>query len=201
MAQQRLAIFRAPQGLVRDDEAREGSPWVDAEAPLLAPTAHEVPVVDLEPDPEPLLHFRAPLERQSGRADDQGLVHTLAQRQFLQDEAGLDRLAQPDVVGQEQVHARQFQGLAQRHQLVVEQLDPCAEGRLEEARIRGGHAAPLERVQIGGEVARWIEAVGPAQPMRLGLDHPRAQLTLPQDFQAAPGGVVIKADQADQRLP
>jgi hypothetical protein len=110
-------------------------------------------------------------------------------------------LPKPDVVGQEEVHARQFQGLAERHHLVVEQLDPCAEGRLEQARIRGRHAAPLERVQIGGEVARRIEAVGLAQPMRLGLDHPGAQLALPQDLQAAPGSVVIEANQADQRLP
>jgi len=50
-------------------------------------------------------------------------------------------------------------------------------------------------------VARRIEAVRLAQPMRLGLDHPRAQFALPKDLQAAPGGVVIEADQADQRLP
>jgi hypothetical protein len=37
--------------------------------------------------------------------------------------------------------------------------------------------------------------------MRLGLDDSGAQLTLPQDIQAAPGGVVIKANQADQGLP
>ncbi len=46
-------------------------------------------------------------------------VDPLAEQQLLQDQAGLDGLAEADVVGDEQVGARQLERLLERRELVV----------------------------------------------------------------------------------
>ena len=54
----------------------------------------------------------------------------------------------------------QAQRLAQRLQLVGVDLDAGAERRLEEVRVGGRDAVPAERVEVGGEQARGVEALG-----------------------------------------
>ena len=97
-------------------------------------------------------------------------LRLLAQQQLAGDQPGLDRLAEADVVGDEEVDAREPQRLAQRLDLVGVDLDAGAERRLEEARVGRGDAVPAERVQVGRELARVVEALGgevvPAPPPR-----------------------------------
>ena len=85
----------------------------DAEAALLrAARATNCRVDHLEPQAEAPL----PSRPATGGSTDAGQTTTtqldlLAEEQLLQDEAGLDGLAEAHVVGDEEVHARQLQRL------------------------------------------------------------------------------------------
>ena len=107
--------------------------------------------------------------------------------------AGLDRLAEADVVGDEEVDPGQSQGLLQRLQLVGVDPDAGPERRLEQVRVGRGHAVPLQGVQVGREQLRRVES--PARDLlpgfgrdRLGID-----LLLPEHLERLALGVVIEA--------
>ena len=96
------------------------------------------------------------------------------------DEPGLDGLAEADVVGDQQIDARQPQGLAQGKELIGVEPDAGAERRLQQIAVGGGGGAPADRAQIGGE---HLGAVGPAaSDLRPGvvLDDARTDLGVPQ---------------------
>ncbi len=79
------------------------APRVYAEASLLASASDERAVHDLEVQAELLLHLLAPLEAHGRRADDEHELDALTKKQLLGDQPGLDRLPEPDVVGDEDV--------------------------------------------------------------------------------------------------
>src|SRR5262245_59732623 len=62
----------------------------------------EVPAEDLEQGSKLLFHFLLPLLRQAGRSDDQGAFGLPALMERLPDHAGLDGLAQTDLVGKQE---------------------------------------------------------------------------------------------------
>ena len=62
-------------------------------------------VDDLEFEPELLEHLDAPFFLQRRRADDEDGAGAVTQQYLLDDETGLDRLAEPDVVGDQQIGA------------------------------------------------------------------------------------------------
>ena len=51
-----------------------------------------------------------------------------ANQEFTEDQASLDRLAQSDIVGDEQVDPRHAQGLEEWDELVILDLDGAVEG-------------------------------------------------------------------------
>ena len=63
-------------------------------------------VQDREVQAELLRHLLAPLQRQRRRAYDQHPPGPVSQQHLLDHQAGLDRLAQADIVGDQQVHPR-----------------------------------------------------------------------------------------------
>ncbi len=79
-----------------------------APTPAFAPQlAQQLGVDDPELEPELLAHLvAATCTHRLGRADDQDRAGAVPQQELLDDEARLDRLAQPDVVGDQQVDAR-----------------------------------------------------------------------------------------------
>ena len=89
------------------------------------------PVDDVEAERELVAHLLLPLRAERRRAEDQDAPHAAAQDQLGQDEARLDRLAEPDVVGEEERDPRHPQRLEQRHELEVLDLDGAVEGRRE----------------------------------------------------------------------
>ncbi|WP_372499932.1 hypothetical protein [Streptomyces sudanensis] len=111
-------------------------------------------VHDGELQAELLGHLVAPLQGQSGGADDHDAAGPAAQEQFLDDEAGLDGLAEADVVGEEEVDAGGADGPGDRFQLVRLDGDARAEGGLEGPGVGGGHGGPADGVQEGGETVR-----------------------------------------------
>jgi hypothetical protein len=175
------------------------APRVHLEAALLAATRDERPVVDLEAQPEPLLHLALPLERDRGGAHDEHEVDPLPQQQLLGHQPRLDRLSEADVLGDEEVRPGEGERLHERRELVAHQLDACPERRLEELRVGGRDRVPLERMQVGGEQARVVDRAHRAEPVRFRLQNARAQLELPCDREAPPLRVVVEAHQLHER--
>jgi len=66
--------------------------------------------------------------RHRRRADLQHEVDPLAEPQLLQHQTGLDGFAQADIIGNEEIGARQLEGAFERHQLMVQNLDAGAKG-------------------------------------------------------------------------
>ena len=118
---QAAGVGLVDQQSMGDQEPWMGLPRVDAEAPLLAHAADVLAIEDLEDETEPLLHLVLPLQQHRGRRGDHDLPHPPAKEEFACDEARFDRLAETDVVGDEQVDAGQAKRLAKR--LELERLD------------------------------------------------------------------------------
>ena len=137
--------------LVRDDEARVRRPRVDAEAALLAAARHELAIVNLEAKPEPGLHLALPLRGDGGGAEDENEVDALTEEQLLKDQPRLDGFPEADVVGDEEVSARELERLHERSELVVLEMNPGAKRRLKEATVGGGDGVPFERMHVRRE--------------------------------------------------
>jgi len=58
------------------------------------------------------------LEQHGGRASHHDFADLFPQQEFAGNQAGFDGLAESDVVGNEEVHAREPEGLAQRLELI-----------------------------------------------------------------------------------
>jgi len=180
------------QEIHRGDEAGEAAPGVDVRAVLPAQADDGVAVDEVELQVELGGHLLLPLPLERRRTDDHAGAHARAGRQLLEDEARLDRLAEPHVVGDEEVDAGHDHGARGRLELVGLQVDRSAEGG-EKARAgqhrRGG---PADRRQEGVEDLRPIplprgrgEGVGMVD---LGID-----LALPEDRQRLSEPVVVEA--------
>ena len=84
----------------------------------------------------------------------------LTQKQLAGDETGFDRLAKSNVVGDEQVDARQQQGFSKRFELVSIEADARPERRLKEAEGRlkspsSNEACGCKRRSIWGDRSLW----------------------------------------------
>jgi hypothetical protein len=99
---------------------------------------HVRAVYDLEPERELCEHLLCPLLLERGRAEDEDAADPLTGEQLLHHHAGLDRLAEADVVGDEQVHARHAQRPHHRLELEVLDLDRAPEGSLEREPLEHG---------------------------------------------------------------
>ena len=129
------------------------------EAALAPHPGHIRPVENGEREAETGLHLVLPLIEHRRRACDHNPVDAAAQQQFARDEPRLDGLAEPDIVGNEQVDPRQPKRLAQRVELVSVDADAGAEGRLKEVGVGRRHAVPRQRAEIRGEQRRIVEAL------------------------------------------
>ena len=90
-------------------------------APLQAPRA---PGGDgCGADMEANLQLGDPLVHEVRGAEDDGAIDVAAVEKLARDEQGLNRLAHPDVVGDEQAHGVELERHQQRHELVGARLD------------------------------------------------------------------------------
>ena len=133
---------------------------VDPHTPLPAQRPHQLGVEHPELQAELVLHLLAPLDAQARRADHEHRAGPVPQDQLLDDQPGLDRLAQPDVVGDQQVGPRHAERPYQRVELVVLNVDAAAERSLEQALVRAGQRPPSGQRQ----------GKRPASPDRRGVD-------------------------------
>ena len=75
-----------------------------------------------------------PLMYQGGRNQDEGVLHAFCQQHPVQNQQRLDRLAEPDFVGEQDAQTVAFADIASYRQLVVEEADAATQ---EAARRRG----------------------------------------------------------------
>ena len=148
--------------------------------------------------PEARLQLVGPLPEHRRRCRDDDEIDALAQQELAQDQPALDRLAEPDIVGDQEVDAPQLQCLAQRLELIVFEADAGPERRLKQARIGRRDAAPAHGAGISGEHFRIVEALGAdAAPAVVG-DHAGVEFVLPEHRDQFALRVVVDAGGADQ---
>ena len=204
MRRQHLAQQSHPQRTLqpvdRDDQPREVRERVRADATRPAKLAEQLAIDDAKLEAELLAQLIAPLQLQRRGADDERRARAMTQQQLLHDEPCLDRLAEADVIGDQQRRARHPQRAHERFELVVLDRDAAAERRLQRALIGARHRAPADRVQEGVELGRIVEAVSGDHRELCALDDGRAGLDLPDDVELLARRVVLDGDQRDEML-
>ena len=133
-----LAVGRIDEQPMRDQEPARRQPRIDREAALAPHRREERAIVDREAQAEPRLQLVGPLPEHRRRRRDDDKIDAAAQQQLAQDQPGLDRLAEPDIVGDQEVDPRQLQRLAQRFEL-GRRRDGCRPGTAPE---RGSDQSP-----------------------------------------------------------
>ena len=128
---QGVRVARIDQEVVGDQEPAVRAPRVDPEAALPTHSREIRPIENLEDKAEAVFQLPLPLLQHRGRRRDDDGVCLPTQQQLAGDEARLDGLAEPGVVGDEEVGARQPERLAQRLHLVGVDADSGPERRLE----------------------------------------------------------------------
>jgi hypothetical protein len=157
--------------------------------PRLAPHLCEpIAIDDVEGEPEFRGQLVLPLQQHGRRRGHQNEVDAAAEQKLAHDEPRLDCLAQPDVIGDQQIHARQSQRLAQRKKLVGVEPDAGSERRLKQVAFGSGGALPFQRTQVCRKDRR---AVGPVLADRapgIGIDLCRPYLGIQNDL----GGLALR---------
>ena len=111
-----------------DDDARVETEGVGGQSVGATGLGQSGGVDDGEVQAELVPHLLTPLVGQAGRAHNDHRAGPVAQEELLDHQAGLNGLAQADIVGEQQVGARGGQGPAQGLELVELQGDAGAEG-------------------------------------------------------------------------
>jgi len=180
LVQQRLcsAVF---QPVDRHDQARERREHVGPHPAVTAELAHRVGVHDAELQSEAVEHLLLPLHTKPGRAHHQHRARPMPQQELLRHQASLDRLAQPDVVRDQQVRSWHGQGAHDRVELVVLDRDARSEQRLQGGRVSGRDGAPAHGVEERVEPRGGVEPAWLGSGQLLVRDDSRARLELPDD--------------------
>ena len=176
---------------VRQDEARSRRPRVRAMPAAAAQILQMPPVDDLERQAELGLQFLAPLAGHRGGGQHHREVDPPAQHHLAQDQPRLDRLAQPHIVGDQQIDARQPQRLAQGEQLIRVEANAGAKRGLEQVALGRGRGAPFDRAEIGGERLRSISTAEPERSPCLLVAQPGVDLGIPEHARRLATGIVV----------
>jgi hypothetical protein len=94
-----------------------------------------VPINDGEVETEFLCEFVLPLQQHRSGRGDNNHVDAAPQQQFTHDQARLDRLAETDIIGNQQIDTWQIERLGEREKLVGVEPNAGAKGSLEELSI------------------------------------------------------------------
>ena len=186
---------------VGDDEERAGGPRVRRKAALPPQGREMLAIDDHERQPELRLQLVLPLPDHPGRRRDQGEVHPPAKHHLAQDQPGLDGLAGADVVRDQQVDARQAQGLPKRQELVGVEPNSGPERRLKEVPIGSGRRTPTERPQVGREHGGIVGAGARDSIPALVAKDFRIELGSQDDIRRLTLRVVVDAGHANRGQP
>lgn len=121
---------------------------------------HQVAVDDDKVETELVAHLVLPLQRQARRAHDHRGPSAVSQQQLLDNETGFDRLAEADVVSQQEVRARSTERPSKRFELVGLDVHTRPEWRLVAVRISSRDRTPTQSVDEPRERRRVAERLG-----------------------------------------
>ncbi len=85
-------------------------------------------IEDRETQPEARLQLIRPLPKHRGRCRYDDEIDPPTQQQLAQNQAGFNRFAETDIIGDQQIDAGQQQRFAQRFELISVEPDTGAEG-------------------------------------------------------------------------
>src|SRR5262245_54861993 len=102
-------------------------PGIHADSPPPSQLLHRFRIDDPELESELLAHLLTPLDLQGCRADDQDRTRAIAEYELLCDQPGLDRFAEADIVGDQEIHSRHLQRTNDRIELIVLDRDATPE--------------------------------------------------------------------------
>ena len=193
-------VLLVDQQVVRHDEGAAGSPDIDAEAVLATHRGDELAIDDLEGETELRAQLVLPLQGHRRRRGNQGEVDASAQQQLAQDQAGLDRFAEADIVGDQQIDPRQLERLAERKELIGVEPDTGAKGRLQQLAVGGAGCLPADGAEPGLEHRDIVGAVAVEDRPRIVVELVRRNLGLPDDIEPLALRVVIDTGQGQARL-
>jgi hypothetical protein len=197
---QRGGVRLVAQERVREDEEIVRRERVDGVPALPPAVGDEGPIEHREGEAKAGVELVAPLEDHGGRARHHDLADLLAHQELAQDEARLDRLADADLVGDEQVHPGEEERLPEGLELVGLRLDAGAIGRLEEPGIGRRDAVPPLDVQVRREPPRVVEALRHDAAPGRGAEDAGVDLALPEDRERSALRVVVEARKLDEGL-
>src|SRR5690606_34739894 len=158
-----------------------GSPGIGMDAAIAAQLLNVGRVDNPEIKAKLFQHLHTPLFLQRCGADDQDSASSVAQQHLLDDETGLNGLAQADVIGDEQIDAGHVNGAYQRVKREVLNTDATAERCLQKPSVRVGGGTPPNRIKKRFEGVGVILASNWRQTCK--LNDLRAGLDLPDNFQ------------------
>ena len=187
---------------MREDELAVRRPGVDSIAALFAALGDEGAVEDGKRESEAALELVLPLQDDGRRTGDDHSTDLLAKEELAENEPGFDRLADADVVGDEEVDAGEQERFAQRFELVGLDLDAGAVRGLKEAGIGRGDGAPALDVEVGRKAGGRVEStivIGDGAEGRCA-DDGGVDLALPEDVEPLSLGVIVEAREPDERL-
>ena len=177
-------------------------PGVHRIAPLLAALGDEGAIEDGKRESKAALELVLPLEDDGRRTGDDDPTDLLAQEELAEDQARFDRLADADVVRDEEVDPWQKERFAQRLELIGLDLDASTIRGLEQPGIGGGDGAPALNVEVGGKARGGIKAaiaVGDGAERR-GPHDRGVDLALPEDVEPPSLRIVVEARKPDESL-
>lgn len=120
------------------------------------------------------------------------------EQQIQGDKPRFYSLAEPDIVGEQQIDPRRQEGAGQRFELIVLDESTSPEGRLQVIDVSRGRARPVGGVEEGRDGGGWIEVHRLREGT--GIDHLGVDLDIPDDVEGLAVAPVFDAAQLDQRL-
>ena len=166
----------ADEQLIVEERVRARLVLLDGDAPAL--------VEDVEPEVEAPQQLEEPLVDQRFRHDDQDPLRAAGQQQPVQDEAGLDRLAEANLVGEQHARQQATGHLGRDAQLMRQQVD-AASGEAAHGRL-AAFVLVYQRRDAQREHVRPVELTG-EQPRRRAAEAERvAQRRLADVVAAGP---------------
>ena len=131
-------------------ETASRSSMVDGEAALSAQLAHAHAVDESKESPN-LLQARPSIEASLKGGAEITINRSAVARTVRARRARLRGLAEPHVVGDQEIDPRQPQRLAQREKLIGIEADAGPKRRLQQIPVCRRRRAPTDRAQVGGE--------------------------------------------------
>ena len=157
-----------------------------------------VGVDDLEFEPEFFEHLDAPFFLKRCRTDDEHAASAMPQQQFLNDETGLDRLAQTDIVRDQEIGAGHVDGADQRVELEILDAHSAAKRCLQESSIGVRRGTPSDGIQKCLQSFGIVLAGDGREPGL--LDDVRARFDFPDDLDLLAEAVFVYRRQGDEML-